>query len=121
MKKNFYNRLNKLSDEAKVFIEQLMEKEKPKRVMRLFIPSKDDCSENKDGEYIGDMPSFQVYDKHGFVTYANLTKLKVTKDGVLVCGSEKEGYGDISAYLHELDPQDLIWMAEYLDKVTTPL
>lgn len=116
MKKNFYKRLNKLSHEAICFIQQRMAELKPKKVLHLFVPSKNDEDENKDGESIYDMPTFQVYDKHGFVSYANLTKLKIDKNGVLVCGQEKEGIGEVSAYLHEIDPQDIIWMAEYLDE-----
>lgn len=116
-KKNFYKRLNTLSKEAAAFIEAHMKNLQPKRVLHLFVPTKDDDTENKEGESLYDMPTFQSYDKHGGITYANITKLKIDKHGIIVCGKDKEGWGNadgVQAYLHELDPQDIVWLAEYL-------
>jgi hypothetical protein len=113
-KQSFSERYNKLSGEAKDFIEQHMKSLKPKRVLHLFVPSKGDSDEDKDGNSIYDMPTFQEYDKHGGVTYANLTKLEINKYGVQVHGHDKEGFGTAAAYLHELDGQDIIWIADYL-------
>lgn len=114
-KQSFEKRLNVLTNEAHAFIENRMKKLAPKKVLHLFVPSKEDCTENKKGESLFDMPNFQVYDKYSSMGYANITKLVREKKMVLVCGINKNDVGsEDKMYIHELDAQDIIRIADYL-------